>query len=61
MQSYAIGNSIHDSNNRAITIHGVHYLTVKENVAFNVMGHTIFIEDAIESRNFIYHNLVINT
>lgn len=53
MQSYATGNSIHDSNNRAITIHGVHYLTVKENVAYNIKGHTIFIEDAIESRNFI--------
>ena len=53
MQSYATGNSIHDSNNRAITIHGVHYLTVKENVAYNIKGHSIFIEDSIESRNFI--------
>ena len=61
MQSYAVGNSIHDSNNRAITIHGVHYLTVTDNVAYNIKGHSIFIEDAIESRNFLQKNLVINT
>jgi len=61
MQSYAVGNSIHDSNNRAITIHGVHYLTIADNVAYNIKGHSIFIEDGIESRNFIQNNLVMNT
>jgi cell migration-inducing and hyaluronan-binding protein len=53
MQSYAIGNSIHDSNNRAITIHGVNYLTIADNVAYNIKGHSIFIEDGVERRNFI--------
>ena len=61
MQSYVKGNSIHDSNNRAITIHGVNYLTVQDNVAYNIKGHSIFIEDSIERRNFLYNNLVMNT
>ena len=61
MQSYVKGNSIHKSNNRAITIHGVNYLTVQDNVAYNIKGHSIFIEDAIERRNFFKNNLVINT
>jgi hypothetical protein len=52
---------VHTSFNRAFTIHGTHYLRLMENVAYNVKGHTIFIEDAIESKNFIYKNLVIST
>lgn len=60
-QSYVVGNSIHHSYNRAITVHGVHYLKVQKNVAYWVMGHTIFIEDGIETHNVIEDNLVINT
>ena len=60
-KSYARRVSVHTSFNRAFTIHGTHYLRLMENVAYNVKGHTIFIEDAIESKNFIYKNLVIST
>jgi hypothetical protein len=57
--SYIIGNSIHSTYNRAVTFHGVHYLRVQKNFAFNTMGHTFFIEDAAETKNLIEDNLVI--
>jgi hypothetical protein len=60
-QSYVIGNAVHHTYNRAVTIHGVHYLRIQKNVAYWVMGHTIFIEDGIETHNLIEDNLVINT
>ena len=39
----------------------MHYLTVSYNVAYNNMGHAIFIEDAIETKNLIEYNLVVDT
>ena len=60
-ESYVLGNAIHHTYNRAVTIHGVHYLRVQKNFAYWVMGHTIFIEDGIETHNVIEDNLVINT
>lgn len=60
-QSYIRGNAIHQTYNRAVTFHGVHYLRVIRNVAFNVMGHTFFVEDAIETNNLIDGNLAILT
>jgi hypothetical protein len=41
--SYAIGNAVHDSFARVITVHGVHYLYVAENVGYRVKGHNFFI------------------
>lgn len=60
-QSYAKGNSVHQAFNRAFTIHGTQYLRIEENVVFDSMGHSIFIEDAVERHNFIYRNLVMMT
>jgi len=60
-KSYAKRVSIHTGFNRAFTIHGTHYLRLIENVAYFVKGHNIFIEDAIESHNFIYRNLIISS
>lgn len=59
MESHVIGNGIHHSFNRAITTHGVHYFHIQDNVAFDTLGHTFFIEDAIETNNFYDHNLAI--
>ena len=58
--SYVRNNAIHHTYNRAVTIHGVHYLRVQNNVAYRTMGHTIFIEDAIETKNLIENNLVVD-
>ena len=44
-----------------MTIHGVYYLAIKNNVIYNSMGHSVFIEDAIETNNLIEGNLVVDT
>eukprot|EP00361_Fabrea_salina_P003869 CAMPEP_0202427040 /NCGR_PEP_ID=MMETSP1345-20130828/1320_1 /ASSEMBLY_ACC=CAM_ASM_000843 /TAXON_ID=342563 /ORGANISM="Fabrea Fabrea salina" /LENGTH=3382 /DNA_ID=CAMNT_0049037631 /DNA_START=76 /DNA_END=10221 /DNA_ORIENTATION=+ len=60
-KSYIKGNSIHDTFNRACTVHGVHYLRVMHNVAYRNKGHAFFIEDGIETKNRIEKNLGIST
>ena len=60
-KSYVKNNAIHDTFNRAVTIHGVHYFRVMRNVAYNIKGHTFFIEDGIESQNRIEGNLGVKT
>ena len=59
--SYVRGNSIHHTYNRAIAIHGVHYLRVQNNVAFETRGHTYFVEDGLESKCQITGNLAAVT
>ncbi len=39
----------------------MHYLTIQKNVAYNVMGHTFFIEDGIETNNLLEDNLGLCT
>lgn len=58
--SYVRNNAIHHTFNRAVTIHGVHYLRVQNNVAYHTMGHTIFIEDGVETKNLIEDNLILD-
>jgi hypothetical protein len=60
-KSLVKGNSIHQTYNRAVTVHAVSYFRIIQNVIYNTMGHTIFIEDAIETKNIIDGNLVIKT
>lgn len=57
--SYATGNAIHHSNNRAFTMHGTHYLRLINNVVYEGKGHIFFIEDAIETNNYLADNLVM--
>jgi len=59
--SYVKGNSVHQGFNRAFTFHGTSYLRLEKNVVFNVKGHNIFIEDAVERHNQIHDNLVMMT
>jgi hypothetical protein len=60
-KSYARGIAVHQSNNRAFTIHGTHYLRIENNVAYECKGHNVFIEDAIETKNQIKDNLIMKT
>ena len=59
-KSYIRGNSIHDTFNRGTTLHGVRFLEVSNNLYYHTMGHTVFIEDAIETNNLIENNLVMD-
>jgi hypothetical protein len=47
-KSYIKGLSVHQAFNRAFTIHGTKYLTIMNNFAYEVKGHTLFLEDAVE-------------
>ena len=60
-QSYVRECSIHHTYHRAIAIHGVHYLRVQNNVAFENLGHAYLVEDGVETRNVITNNLGANT
>lgn len=37
------GNAVHDSFARILTLHGIHYLRVSENVGYRVKGHNFFL------------------
>uniref|UniRef100_A0A0G4ICS1 PA14 domain-containing protein n=1 Tax=Chromera velia CCMP2878 TaxID=1169474 RepID=A0A0G4ICS1_9ALVE len=60
-EAYIRANSIHHSFQRAVTIHAVDYARIQDNVAYHVAGHSIFVEDAIETNNVIEGNLVVFT
>lgn len=59
--SYVRYNSIHHTYNRAIALHGVHYLRIQNNVAYETQGHTYFVEDGLETKNQITGNLAAVT
>ena len=40
-----MGDSIHDSENRWMSIHGTDYLVIRDCVGFNCIGHGYFLED----------------
>jgi parallel beta-helix repeat protein len=52
-------SSIWDSKNRCIVLHGSNDITVDRNICYNIAGHAIFLEDAVERRNTITNNLVL--
>eukprot|EP00794_Sanderia_malayensis_P006710 gene6710-7472_t len=43
--------------NRAVTIHGVHNLIVEHNVIYDILGNAFFMENGIETGNFVRYNL----
>ena len=50
--SYVRGCALHNTFNRALTMHGVHNLTVEYNVIYNVMGLAFFLENVVEDTTF---------
>jgi hypothetical protein len=52
-------SSIAQSSQRCVVIHGSNGVTVKNNICFDIKGHAIFLEDAVERRNIIENNLVL--
>lgn len=59
--SYVKANSIHRSFQRAVTTHDTDRWEVRDNVAFDVMGHAYFMEDGAERFNSITGNLGVLT
>jgi len=58
--SFILGNAIHHTYNRAVTIHNIRFLRVIDNVTYHTKGHSIFVEDGAETKNRIERNLVIS-
>jgi hypothetical protein len=58
---YFRNNSVHESYNRAITIHGTESATVENNFCYDHLGHGIFLEDGSERFNIIRNNVVVLT
>jgi hypothetical protein len=57
--SSVVGNSIWDSHNRWLTIHGTDYLIARDNVGFKSIGHGFFLEDGTEVYNVLDRNLAV--
>lgn len=52
-------SSIHNSGQRCIVIHGTNGVTLEDNICYDITGHGIFLEDAVERDNVIDRNLVL--
>jgi hypothetical protein len=50
--------SFHRSFNKAVVIHGTNFVRLSRNVAYDVIGHAIYLQDGVEEENVIEHNLV---
>lgn len=55
--SSVIGVAIVDSHNRWVTIHGTHFLVVRDCIGYQSTGHGFFLEDATEVYNLLDRNL----
>ncbi|MEO9967521.1 MAG: G8 domain-containing protein [Reichenbachiella sp.] len=53
-------NTINSSANRGIVIHATNGVEVSDNIVFDVRGHGVFTEDAVERRNVIDGNLILH-
>lgn len=58
---YFNNNSVHNTYNRAITVHSTSNATVRDNVCYDNLGHAIFLEDGNETGNVITGNLGLVT
>jgi cell surface hyaluronidase len=55
--SYLKDSSIHHAFNRCVTVHGTNKLEIKNNAAFDTIGHCYFLEDGAETGNTFEGNL----
>ncbi|KAM9050154.1 fibrocystin-L [Megaptera novaeangliae] len=58
-KSYVRGCAIHQTYNRAVTIHNTHHLLVERNIIYDIRGGAFFIEDGIEHGNILQYNLAV--
>jgi hypothetical protein len=58
--SGVVGAAIVDSHNRWVTIHGTHFLVVRDCVGYQSVGHGYFMEDGTEVYNLLDRNLAVH-
>jgi PKD repeat protein len=56
---YVRSSTFNQSSNRCVTIHATNGVTVQDNICYDVLGHAMFTEDAVERRNVFLSNLVL--
>ena len=54
-------NTVRQSNQRCIVVHGTNNLEIRENVAFDTKGHCFMLEDGMEIGNSFIRNIGIQT
>jgi hypothetical protein len=54
------GVAIVDSQNRWVTVHGTHYLVVRDCIGYQSVGHGFFMEDGTEVYNLFDRNLAVH-
>lgn len=59
--SYVRSNSIHHTLQRCITCHGSHGCLIEDNVCFDSLGHSFFMEDGVEKGTVMTRNLGLST
>jgi cell surface hyaluronidase len=59
--SFVRGSAIHNNFNRCLTIHGSGGIEIKNNAAYNTVGHCYFLEDGSETGNKLEGNLGFGT
>lgn len=59
--STVIRNTIRQSNQRCVVVHGTNKLRIQENVAFDTKGHCYMTEDGMENNNEFIRNLGAQT
>jgi hypothetical protein len=57
LRSIVSGCAIHHTFQRAVTVHGTHRVILRNNVAYDNMGHAYFFEDGIETGGIWEGNL----
>uniref|UniRef100_A0ABM5FSC6 hyaluronoglucosaminidase n=1 Tax=Pogona vitticeps TaxID=103695 RepID=A0ABM5FSC6_9SAUR len=60
-RTFLEGLSIHHCFSRCVTIHATNGLLIKDTIGYDTLGHCFFLEDGIEQRNTLFHNLGLLT
>lgn len=57
---YLRSSVITSSAQRCVVIHGTNGVNVSDNICYDIKGHAMFLEDAVERRNVFERNLVLS-
>lgn len=60
-RTYVKGLAIHHSFSRCVTVHATNGLLIQDTIGYDTLGHCFFMEDGIEQRNTLFHNLGLVT
>ncbi|XP_069778801.1 cell surface hyaluronidase isoform X2 [Narcine bancroftii] len=59
--TYLKSLAIHHCYSRCVTVHATNGLLISDTIGYDTLGHCFFLEDGIEERNVLYHNLGLVT